>query len=124
MKRLFLLVASLGITLSVAAQVAPNRNARDDQDLNERYLRKSAVDTPHFQSLPVEGMRDGTNADKYCAAMVGDKIAVIFKGRAIVDNITFTNGTVIFKDGTVISPKGARRALKKGECVDKNGDNM
>lgn len=125
MKKIFLLAASFSIISALTAQAGPSQfNTEDDQDPNGRIHPANGPDTPHFQSSPAEGLPTGTDADKYCASMVGDKLAVIYRGKSIVENITLANGSIIFKDGTVISPRGAKRVLKKGECIDKNGDSM
>ena len=97
----------------------------DDRDpSNPGGLNKKTVDTPHFQTPPAEGIPGGTNADKYCADLVGGKIAIIYRGKTIVDNITLYNGTIIFKDARIITKSGTRRDLKKGECVDQNGNGI
>lgn len=123
MKKILIIVASLGIISSLAAQSGRNTGVRDDQDPAYSTPKKT-VDTPHFETLPAEGVPAGQDADKFCAVISGGKIAVIYKGKAINENTTLANGTVIFKDGTVVTPKGTKRVLRKGECVNKNGDNI
>jgi hypothetical protein len=125
MKKLFLLAASISVVVFVSAQASPgHNNTTDDRDPsapNGSYPPKG-VDTPHFQVLPAEGISGGKNADKFCAAMVGGNIAIIYKGKTIIENHTFPNGTIIFKDGTVVDKNGVRRILKKGECIDNDGN--
>ena len=125
MKQVILFSVSLMVISNLIAQSSPAHGTfEDDQDPNSRRNPKMSVDTPHFQTTPSEGISGGADADKYCASVVGGKIAVIYKGKMIMDNITLSNGTVIFKDGTVVPVKGPKRILKNGECIDKNGDNM
>jgi len=124
MKKIFLLVGSLSVAICLSAQANSGRNSTDDLDPsapNGQHPKKE-VDTPHFQTLPAEGSPAGENADKYCAAILGGKIAIIYKGKPIIDNINFTNGNIIFKDGTFIDKNGMKRILKKGECIDKGGN--
>jgi hypothetical protein len=53
--------------------------------------------------------------------MMGGRLVVVHKGKAIVDNEPLGNGTRIMKDGTLILPDGTRRMLKDKDCIDASG---
>jgi hypothetical protein len=121
MKKIFFLAWSIGLSISLSAQSEQNNVDLQDPTAPKVAYPRHNVDTPHFQSAPAEGRSDGPSSSMYCASMVGSRIAVIYKGKTIIDNRTFLNGTVIFKDGTVVLSTGERKRLKDGECLDGNG---
>src|SRR5438045_1115615 len=58
---------------------------------------------------------------KYCASMQDGKLVVMQEGKVLTANATLANGTMITKDGYVVTKDGTRTMLHNGDCVDKDG---
>ena len=72
-------------------------------------------------------IRAQSNNDKsgddnnYCVQTGGNEIQIVHQGIIMILDVTLDNGTIVKKDGTIITKEGKKTLLRVGECINQDG---
>jgi len=58
----------------------------------------------------------------YCAMLKDGKMMLMAEGKQVNNQVKLANGTIVKTDGTVEKSDKTKIALKKGECIDQDGN--
>jgi hypothetical protein len=59
--------------------------------------------------------------NNYCVQTGGNEVQIVHQGVIIVLDVKLDNGTILKKDGTIITKDGKRTLLRVGECINQDG---
>ncbi|MEO8761108.1 MAG: DUF6799 domain-containing protein [Bacteroidia bacterium] len=78
------------------------------------------LSTGMFAQTKSEDSQSGDD-NNYCAKNEMNKIIVVYRGAAIIDDAKLENGTLVKIDGTLIMKDGSKTLLREGQCINRDG---